>query len=451
MKWLRSAVLVSVLAPLVGCSLYFDDHGGDDTRCYGTPPTDVAEILRNPETGQCQSFDITGGDPCGVAEPLAGGAAIFIPNWPSCGTFCDGLDQNTCATTIGCHAYFGDNGYPDSSIVPSSTFLACGEVGSPAPADQTDCTTLDADSCANADWCQSVLTSATVGIVGANAFEYCAPVLPTNTGSCNTDLDCAVGYSCVAVPSPDDCTEAGCPPQLFQCEPTMPPITCYTDADCGSGSQCEFTAENCDPAACPGTCVVVTPPSECYQDADCGTGYVCQFEPVDPPGPCDSVGCGAVGTCVMVPPPPETDCYAIVACDQGPPSCPSGELPAIVNACYDGTCIPVNQCADAPPSCASLPDEASCESRSDCTPIFGGQGCTCDPASDVCNCPVITYQSCQAITPPTCESLATLDACAARTDCQAVFDNSGGCDGGPDGTLPCPAGVFVGCVTPQVF
>ena len=457
MKWLRSAVLLTVLAPLVGCSLYFDDQGsGDDTHCTSTLPLGVAaQQLRNPETGACQSFPYNE-DPCGVAET---NSRVATPNWPACSGACEGLDQVTCSTTSGCHAYFNDGEYDDAANPASGSFLACGEVGTPTPVAQTDCTTLDANACANADWCESIVQPAAVGEVNANVFAYCAPISPSTTASCTTDSDCPVGDSCVAVPTPTICDLNGCTPQQYQCQATTTPPTCYTDADCASGSQCEFTNFDCNgpgsqtgETECPGQCVVVTPPpSQCYQDSDCPTGDTCQLSPRVPQLPCNSIECSVVGTCVLgtPPPPPAIDCYTQVECDISAPTCPTGELAEIVNGCYNGQCIAADQCADAPPSCVSLPDEASCQARTDCTAIFGGQGCTCDPASEVCNCPVITYQSCQAATQPTCESLTTEAACTARTDCQASYDSCNSCSEGPDGTVTCCQPEFAGCFTPD--
>ena len=283
MKWLRSAVLLTVLAPLVGCSLYFDDQGsGDDTHCTSTLPLGVAaQQLRNPETGACQSFPYNE-DPCGVAET---NSRVATPNWPACSGACEGLDQVTCSTTSGCHAYFNDGEYDDAANPASGSFLACGEVGTPTPVAQTDCTTLDANACANADWCESIVQPAAVGEVNANVFAYCAPISPSTTASCTTDSDCPVGDSCVAVPTPTICDLNGCTPQQYQCQATTTPPTCYTDADCASGSQCEFTNFDCNgpgsqtgETECPGQCVVVTPPpSQCYQDSDCPTGDTCQL------------------------------------------------------------------------------------------------------------------------------------------------------------------------------
>ena len=543
MKWLRSAVLLTVLAPLVGCSLYFNDQGsGDDSRCTSTPPTgEAADTMRNPETGACQSFPINE-DPCGVAEPVAAG--VLIPDWPACSGSCEGLDQTTCSTTIGCHGYFSDDNCAGAGCPGGSNFIACGEEGSPAPAAGTDCTTLDAESCANSDWCESVYSAATIGVVGANAFAYCAPISQPPDGACTTDLDCAVGYACVAVPTSENCTEGGCPPlpQLFECEPiTPPPATCYTDADCASGSQCEFTnldcAENgmgappecpgqcvvttpppvtcysnadcssgsqceftnldCDTETgvpCPGECVVVTPPpvtcesdgdcapgsecefndlgcgdpgsgasppacmgqcvvvvtpppSSCVDDSECGAGYVCQLEPRNPPLPCNTVECGEIGTCVLAPPQP-SQCYEDSDCPTGDSCQLEPRVPQL--ACGSIECSVVGTCVvTPPPSCASLPDQASCQARSDCTAIFGGQGCTCDPASEVCNCPVITYQSCQAATQPSCESLTTEAACTARPDCQATYGGNNGCPVDPDGTVQCGQPQFTGCFTPE--
>jgi hypothetical protein len=46
-----------------------------------------------------------------------------------------------------------------------------------------------------------------------------------------------------------------------------------------------------------------------------------------------------------------------------------------------------------PVACPMLTTEAACAARTDCTPIYKGEDCTCTPAS--CDCQVLTYQRCQ--------------------------------------------------------
>ncbi len=76
--------LLAVMVP--GCSLYFGGGGGgggggmDAGQCYATPGASLS--MRNPDTGQCQTFDE--GDPCGPPH------GVVLPNWAPCSSACLG-------------------------------------------------------------------------------------------------------------------------------------------------------------------------------------------------------------------------------------------------------------------------------------------------------------------------------------------------------------------------
>lgn len=94
---------------------------------------------------------------------------------------------------------------------------------------------------------------------------------------------------------------------------------------------------------------------------------------------------------------PDTDpdpglCYAPVDCTSEPPACPADTMPGIAEGCWTGYCIPVADC-EAEPACSSIDVEASCVARTDCTPLYRGEDCSCDDSG--CTCTSWTFTSCE--------------------------------------------------------
>jgi hypothetical protein len=46
-------------------------------------------------------------------------------------------------------------------------------------------------------------------------------------------------------------------------------------------------------------------------------------------------------------------------------------------------------------ACEALASEDTCKARSDCTPVYDGQNCTCTLSG--CSCEVLTYERCQSL------------------------------------------------------
>jgi hypothetical protein len=128
----------------------------------------------------------------------------------------------------------------------------------------------------------------------------------------------------------------------------------------------------------------------CSMHDDCSAVHYPSCGSTDAPTVCVA---GSFGYCTAED--PSTDpgnCYEAVTCDIAPPECPEGTTPGIRNGCYTGYCIPLEEC-EAAPACADIPAEASCIARTDCTPIYRGENCTCEDT--VCTCETWIYASCQ--------------------------------------------------------
>lgn len=86
-------------------------------------------------------------------------------------------------------------------------------------------------------------------------------------------------------------------------------------------------------------------------------------------------------------------CVGTVTCTTQPPACPANTIAGRRNGCWTGYCIPYAQC-DSLPVCSTL-TEMDCISRTDCSPIYEGQSCTCNGTS--CSCQSWTFDSCKAM------------------------------------------------------
>lgn len=85
-----------------------------------------------------------------------------------------------------------------------------------------------------------------------------------------------------------------------------------------------------------------------------------------------------------------TTCYPSPTCTECPTcgACPDS------NTCY-GVCVPkdCNSQNTCPVACEMLATEAACTARTDCTPVYDGDDCTCYPG--YCECQVLTYARCE--------------------------------------------------------
>lgn len=293
---MRSLVL-ALLTLTAGCQLYFDD---DDPPCkqYGAEPAIADNLLRDPNTGECQSFGYGEcDDRCGPC-PLYDTARTPNPDWGSCYSACEGLDADTCMGTAGCRAAYT---IPLADDGPAE-FRGCWAVAPSGPIQGGGCTGLDAHACSRHDDCIAYYEDARTREtqVAPVQFAECGPE-PVVGGGCEL-VDCQAGYHCEQQCYPCDGTNGPCPPQCqTQCVPDQ---NLCAAADCGPGTECVVTCTN--------------PPN-------------------------------------------------------GPSEC-------------NATCVPLT-------ACEVLQTETACTSRSDCTPVYLGDDCTCYP--DYCECNVLTYDRCE--------------------------------------------------------
>ena len=240
---MRRLLSVLVLSTLSSCTLYFDDDDDCANWDIAVPP---AQELRNPFTGQCEP--VGGGwgcdTRCGPCPELADPAVVA--DWGSCFSFCEGLDEGTCAGTSGCRtAYLNDNitdGPP--------RFFGCWAVAPSGPI-AGSCQGLDAQECSRHDNCAALYSA---GIEGGQFFTSC---LAENTFDACTNVDCGLGSHCEQQCGPDGACQPMCVPDGDLCAATM----------CPTGYAC---VEVCDPP--PPGCEPGTPGSchtECQQAATC--------------------------------------------------------------------------------------------------------------------------------------------------------------------------------------
>ena len=309
--WLSSVAFLAIALPAAGCSLYFEDSGKADAGVTGCGGISTGQLLRDPSTGQCESFYSPDGDGCYEGDPPAYPPA---PNWPTCISVCEGLDEQTCSTTAGCHGYFSGAFCPpnaDCISTEPTTFFACGAVGEPiSTTSGTACEELDAASCAGSDACQTYLW-------------------PTYSGT-------ALTY------------------QFSSCQPEPLPATCWVSSECGPGYDCLNEGgqtpnhDLCDNIFCdvPGTCIpIATGPGSCEGEVTCRL-----WVPTCPQGTVPGIADGCYTS------------YCIPSDQCAPPRCAS--------LADEGACDARSDCApvyEYPPCACEVPGMCN-----DCMPIYVG-------------------------------------------------------------------------------
>ncbi len=391
--------LVAVLVLLSGCDLYWGGNSGDDIcesdSCGcglgGTKevPVGLAQQHRNPDTGNCE--DVGWG---GCSDPCLPCAALVPPqqDWGVCGGSCDLLDESACLAATGCHAAYTENdGLAKPGTPPS--FRGCWNVAPSGPV-HGSCNGLSAYECSRHDDCSAMYVD-TVGPadqISSTSFERCAPE-PTSTGC--AAVDCGPGSRCEEQCQPcgpnEDC--------VGSCQSMCVPESTCSAVDCADGYTCVEVctgmgggagtsngppgqcAPSCvpihtgDPGSCTGAITCFAPPPVCPAGTTAGisngcyTGYCVPLADCGPhdPGTCD----GAV-------------------CATPPPQCPANTVAGVKNGCWSGYCIPSDTCPVV--ACETLTSEASCSARSDCSPVYLGDDCTCYPG--YCECNLLTYERC---------------------------------------------------------
>jgi len=186
---------VALLLVVTGC-LYTDNPPPP-------PPCAVAEQapaqeLRDPATGQCESFGYPCDPACGQQCPATG---IAEPDWGSCGGACEALTETQCLASSTCHATYQD------SPTPQPTYWGCWELP-PSGAITGSCDNLDAQTCSEHPDCTSLYTSpVNSGPNFVPAFERCvAKVAQPACTTLTTEAACVARTDCDTVYTGSDCT-----------------------------------------------------------------------------------------------------------------------------------------------------------------------------------------------------------------------------------------------------
>ena len=225
----------------------------------------------------------------------------------------------------------------------------------------SSCEALSESDCIATSGCYAAYdeNGAILDAPAGTTFKGCwqtAPSGPISSGTC-FGLDahaCSQHDNCAAFyDSGADALVAG---PFLRCAPEPSAASCAT-VDCGPGTHCEDQCKPCPP------------------NADCSTETVCNAVCVPDASTCANVDCGLGFECVE-------------SCAQPTTDTSGGGAPL---QCYP-QCVPTT-------ACEVLPDEAACTGRSDCTPVYDGQNCTCYPG--YCSCEILTYERCESLaTPP---------------------------------------------------
>lgn len=341
---MRSLPLV-IAALLGGCNLYF---GGGDDQCELVGDGDIApsQQVRDPFTGECQSFG--GGFPC---DSRCGGcpdiAALSqaIPDWGTCFSECEALDETSCIGASSCRAAYTNSAFDDGP----PTFHGCWAVAPSGPVQGGGCDGLDAYECSRHDDCSAYYNQQLGPDDGVEGMLFAVCKAENGTQGCFGDEECGTGAHCST--SDGECLPPpGCDPDNGQACPAV----CYgkcvldqdscTNVDCGPGSHCEEQCQGAPGGTCNPVCV---PDQDSCSATTCPQGYDCvqKCDGQDPNNP----GCGVCTT----------------------------------------ECVPAG-------TCEGIQTEAECAARGGCTTVYQGESCTCYPNGG-CDCEILTYERCESL------------------------------------------------------
>jgi hypothetical protein len=163
----------------------------------------AAQQLRDPTTGQCETFNNNYppcDNQCGPCPGVAAGEAQPAnPDWGSCYGVCSSLMEADCLANASCHAAYLDEG---SALAPA--FWQCWDLP-PTGAITGSCAGADAQTCSEHTDCFSLFTT------GQSTYESCQQeAVPaacstlTTEAACKARTDCDpiyIGMNCTCDPS----------------------------------------------------------------------------------------------------------------------------------------------------------------------------------------------------------------------------------------------------------
>jgi hypothetical protein len=322
---------------------------------------------------------------------LASFAALLLAVTPACVFYSDDDDCDYGGDGVGSdEAYYPGQRNPDTGVCEyfgGGGGGGCGDPCRPCPAGEDEggaqapaptwgfcesqCTGLDQATCTETSGCRAIYTSECIEQPCAQPPVYaeCWAVDmtgPIQGGGCE-------GLDATTCSMHDDCAAVHHP----VCDGLADALACtvgtfgYCTGEGGGGSVV---------GSCEGEVLCDGPTPACPDGTTPGIGSFCYTGYCIPLADCDN------------PNPDPGACYAPVTCEQAAPDCPEGTAPGIDNGCYTDYCIPLEQC-EAQAACASIEAEATCIARTDCTPIYRGEDCSCD--GSVCDCASWIYESCE--------------------------------------------------------
>src|SRR5689334_10969497 len=157
MRLVSIAVLITLGS---GCSFYFGDDGDDCDYGYGDGAAEPVAGYRNPENGVCEYYG--GGNPCdpvpAYADEAAHDALQAAPDWASCASGCEGLDEATCTQATQCRAVYTNDAPTDGP----PNYLGCWGVAPSGPITGA-CDGLDAYGCSQHNDCSAVYNQDSAG------------------------------------------------------------------------------------------------------------------------------------------------------------------------------------------------------------------------------------------------------------------------------------------------
>lgn len=291
-----ASVLAAATIALTGCQLYFGEDDEPPVTCgggvrpgWGTDDGYPSNLLRNPQTGECEEFGGYGGGYGGncyydswsescVCDDVAVPPPQPVPNWPACESSCTILDEETCLSEPGCQVAYWEEVAPSNAPLFRGCYATTG-----GPDIYASCFNLDAYGCAQHDSC-SIFYTADYPMPAQDSaneqppwaqFTQCRPE-PTNAG-CSA-VDCGPGYrcedSCYETPGPNGVLTTQCTPM---CVPDSNGCAAIT---CAPGYECVETCDTMPPSAAEGGCF----PGQC--EASCVPTTACEMLTTE--GACDA-------------------------------------------------------------------------------------------------------------------------------------------------------------------